>query len=235
MENQKYNNEYRLRIKDLKDEDKPREKLAIHGVGYLSDEELLAVILGTGSKKHNAIELARNILNIMKKENNHMDITLNELMEIEGVGISKASKIIAALEFSKRLNIRKSFNEYTINSPNSVANIFMEELRNKLKECFYILLLNTKNRIISKELISEGTLNSSLVHPREVFKQAIKKSANSIILVHNHPSGDITPSKDDIQITKRLVETGKIVGIQVLDHLIIGDGQFLSLKEKEYF
>ena len=225
-------NEYKVRIKDIEKFDRPREKLSLYGVNNLSDEELLAIILGTGSKKLNAIELARQILNKIKSQNNHMDITLAELMTINGVGISKASTIVASLELGRRLNIRKNFKEYSINSPDSVANIFMEELGYKLRECFYILLLDTKNKIISKELISEGTLNSSLVHPREVFKPAIKKSANSIILIHNHPSGDVSPSKEDLQITDRLVETGNIIGISVLDHLIIGNGKFLSFKEK---
>lgn len=225
-------NEYKVRIKDIEKFDRPREKLSLYGVNNLSDEELLAIILGTGSKKLNAIELARQILNKIKSQNNHMDITLAELMTINGVGISKASTIVASLELGRRLNIRKNFKEYSINSPDSVANIFMEELGYKLRECFYILLLDTKNKIISKELISEGTLNSSLVHPREVFKPAIKMSANSIILIHNHPSGDVSPSKEDLQITDRLVETGNIIGISVLDHLIIGNGKFLSFKEK---
>lgn len=227
--------ERKVKIKDFKDNDKPMQKMALNGVKSLSDEELIAIIIGTGSKKNNAIELASNILDLIKSQVNHMDVSINELMTIDGVGMSKSCKIIAAFEISNRLNTRKSLDNCIINRPSSVAKIFMEDLRNKLKEYFYILLLNSKNRIISKELISEGTLNSSLVHPREVFKPAIKKSANSIILIHNHPSNDLTPSKDDILITKRLEETGNIVGIRVLDHLIIGDGQFLSLKEENYF
>lgn len=227
--------EGKVRIRDFKDNDKPMQKMALNGAESLSDEELIAIIIGTGSKKYNAIELASNILDLIKSQVNHMDVSANELMTIDGVGMSKASKIVASFEISNRLNTRKSLDNCIINGPLSVANIFMEELRNKLKECFYILLLNTKNKIISKEFISEGTLNSSLVHPREVFKPAIKKSANSIILIHNHPSDDLTPSRDDILITKRLEETGKIVGITVLDHIIIGDGQFLSLKEEKYF
>ncbi len=227
--------EGKVKIKDFRDNDKPMEKMALNGVDSLSDEELIAIIIGIGSKKHNAVELGSNILDLIKSQVNHMDISVNELMTLDGVGMSKASKIVAAFEISNRLNTRKSLDNCIIDGPSSVASIFMEELRNKLKECFYILLLNTKNKIISKEFISEGTLNSSLVHPREVFKPAIKKSANSIILIHNHPSDDLTPSRDDILITKRLDETGKIVGITVLDHIIIGDGQFLSLKEEKYF
>ena len=179
--------ERKLKIKDFKDDDKPMQKMALNGVKSLSDEELIAIIIGTGSKKNNAIELASNILDLIKSQVNHMDVSINELMTIDGVGMSKSCKIIAAFEISNRLNTRKSLDNCIINRPSSVAKIFMEDLRNKLKEYFYILLLNSKNRIISKELISEGTLNSSLVHPREVFKPAIKKSANSIILIHNHP------------------------------------------------
>lgn len=223
--------EYGIKIKDLELEDRPREKLELFGSKYLSDEELLAIILGTGSKNQNAIELARNVLREIKKQANFMDISINELMKINGIGLSKASRIVASLELAYRLNLRKNMKVEIVDSPEVVANLFMYELRNKLKENFYVLLLNTKNGIISRELISEGTLNSSLVHPREVFKPAIKKSANSIILVHNHPSGNVLPSEDDILITNRLVSAGNILGINVLDHLIIGDGDFFSFKE----
>ncbi|MDL2310834.1 DNA repair protein RadC [Peptostreptococcaceae bacterium OttesenSCG-928-C18] len=226
--------EYYVKIKDLELQDRPREKMSVYGTESLSDEELLAIIIGTGTKENNAIDLSKDILFKIKSQANHMDISVNELTKIKGVGISKASRILASLELGRRLNIRKNIQEYKINSPSSVANIFMNELGHKLEENFYILLLDTKNKIISSEFISKGTLNTSLVHPREVFKQAIKKSANSIILIHNHPSGDIEPSDDDFLITERLIESGNILGIKVLDHLIIGDGQFLSFKEKNY-
>ncbi|WP_100065091.1 RadC family protein [Miniphocaeibacter massiliensis] len=227
--------EYYARIKDLDLEDRPREKMILYGIDSLSDEELLAIIIGTGTKKHNAVELSKSILLKIKSQANHMDISTDELMEIKGVGLSKSCRILASLELGRRLNIRKNIQEYKINSPTSVANIFRYELEHKLEEYFYILLLDTKNKIISKEFISKGTLNESLVHPREVFKPAIKKSANSIILVHNHPSGDIEPSREDLLITERLLQAGDIIGIKVLDHLIIGDGQFLSFKEKKLF
>ncbi len=222
-------------IKEFSVFDRPREKMRDFGPSVLSSEELLAILLGTGSKRQNAIELASKVLNEIKSQNNFNDITLEELMEIDGIGLSKACTIIASLELVKRLNIRQSTKEYKINNPKSLANIFMHQLSKELREHFYIILLDTKNNIISKEEISIGTLNSSLVHPREVFKPAIKKSAKSIILLHNHPSGDVNPSNEDIRLTLRLEEAGRIIGIEVLDHLIIGDGEFLSFKEKSYF
>lgn len=234
MMEKKKSYEYGIKIKDLELKDRPREKLELFGSKYLSDEELLAIIIGTGSKNLNAIELANEVMLKIKKQSDFMDISISELMQINGIGLSKASKIIAALELAFRLNLRKTMKVEVVNSPEIVANLFMYELKNKLKENFYILLLNTKNGIISRELISQGTLNGSLVHPREVFKPAIKKSANSIILVHNHPSGNTKPSEDDILITNRLVKAGNILGIKVLDHLIIGDGDFFSFKERKY-
>lgn len=234
MMEKKKSYEYGIKIKDLELKDRPREKLELFGSKYLSDEELLAIIIGTGSKNLNAIELANEVMLKIKNQSDFMDISISELMQINGIGLSKASKIIAALELAFRLNLRKTMKVEVVNSPEIVANLFMYELKNKLKENFYILLLNTKNGIISRELISQGTLNGSLVHPREVFKPAIKKSANSIILVHNHPSGNTKPSEDDILITNRLVKAGNILGIKVLDHLIIGDGDFFSFKERKY-
>lgn len=234
MMEKKKSYEYGIKIKDLELKDRPREKLELFGSKYLSDEELLAIIIGTGSKNLNAIELANEVMLKIKNQSDFMDISISELMQINGIGLSKASKIIAALELAFRLNLRKTMKVEVVNSPEIVANLFMYELKNKLKENFYILLLNTKNGIISRELISQGTLNGSLIHPREVFKPAIKKSANSIILVHNHPSGNTKPSEDDILITNRLVKAGNILGIKVLDHLIIGDGDFFSFKERKY-
>lgn len=224
----------RKTILDMCEDDRPREKMQLMGTDELSIEELIAILIGTGSADYNALELGHKIHQRILEENNFFDISLEELMEIKGVGLAKATKIKASLELGRRLSSRKYIREFSVKHPKFIANIFLEELRYEMKEYFYILLLDTKNRIISKEKISEGSLNASIVHPREVFKPAIKKSSNSIILVHNHPSGETTPSQDDINITNRLIEVGEIVGIKVLDHIIIGDGQYLSLKESKY-
>ena len=221
-------------ILDMSKYDRPREKMQILGADSLSIEELIAIIIGTGSFNNNALELGHKIHNRLLEENNFLDITIEELMEIKGVGLAKATKIKAGLELGRRLNISQNIKKFSITHPKYVANIFFDELKNEMKEFFYVLLLDTKNKIISKEKISEGSLNASIVHPREVFKPAIKKSSNAIILVHNHPSGDVNPSVEDIHVTNRLLEVGKIVGIKVLDHIIIGDGQYLSLKENNY-
>ena len=159
-----------------------------------------------------------------------MSATEQELMQIKGIGKAKAKQILAALELAKRLNAPAEA-PYIIRSPRDVAQLMIPEMRYLQVEQFVVLFLNTKNGVIAKETISIGSLSASIVHPREVFKAAIKRSSASIIAVHNHPSGNPTPSAEDIQITNRLVESGKIIGIDVLDHIIIGDGQFYSLKE----
>ncbi|MDO5017838.1 MAG: DNA repair protein RadC [Lagierella massiliensis] len=234
--NRKKENCLNRRIKDFSEFEKPREKMRDYGPSTLTSEELVAILIGTGTKKYNAVELASRVLQEIENQNNYNDITLEELMKIEGIKLSKGCTLIAAIELAKRLNIRQSIKDhYKINSPKSLAKIFMHKLSKELREYFYVILLDTKNKIISAEVVSIGTLNSSLVHPREVFKPAIKKSAKSIILLHNHPSGDTSPSTDDIRLTNRLVESGKLLGIEVLDHLIIGDDKYLSFKEKSYF
>ncbi|MBF8984319.1 DNA repair protein RadC [Lutibacter sp. B2] len=226
-------NMYHLSIKEMSKSERPREKLMDLGVRTLSNAELLAILIRTGIKQMSAIDLASNILSqsgtgLLYLEN----CTVQELSNFKGIGPSKACQIIAAIELGKRLSRSSNRARMNINSPRDISNVFMEEMRYYQKEHFKIALLNTKNEIIGNEVISIGTLNSSLVHPREVFKFAIKKSASSIILLHNHPSGNPNPSTEDIKITKRLIEAGKIIGIEILDHIIIGDGIYVSLKEK---
>ena len=199
---------FTVSIKELEETDKPREKLYKFGLENLSEYELIAILIRSGSKKE------------------------DDLMKIDGIGLSKACSIVSALELSKRLNMRECVDNFSIGSPKSVADIFMNILRDEMKEHFYVLLLDTKNKIISWDEISKGDLNSSIVHPREVFKYALRYSANSIICLHNHPSGDPTPSSQDIDITKRLEEVGDLVGIRLLDHIIIGYNKYVSLKEK---
>lgn len=223
---------YYIPIKKLAESERPREKLIKYGVGSLSNVELLAILIRTGTKNNSAIDLSQKILSFHSEGIRFLaDCTLEELMQIKGIGLSKACQIISAIELGKRLAMSSLTHTPYIKSPLDVANVFMEEMRYYKKEYFKIILLNTKNQIITVEDISIGSLNSSLVHPREVFVRAIRKSSSSIILLHNHPSGNPEPSAEDIKITKRLIEAGKIIGIEVLDHIIIGDGKYISLKE----
>ena len=220
-------------IKDLPFEERPREKLIQCGTEALSNSELLAILIGTGTKEMSAIMLANRVLALEKEGISYLAGCLpEELSEIPGMGMAKSCQIIAAIELGKRIATKPRMNKVNIKSPDEVASLFIEEMRYLKKEYFKVLLLNTKNEIIMIENISVGSLNSSVVHPREVFCTAIKKSACSLIAVHNHPSGNPAPSQADIDITKRLMEAGELLGIKVLDHLIIGDGVYISLKEK---
>lgn len=220
-------------IKELPYEERPREKLIQYGAETLSNTELLAILIGSGTKEVSAIMLANRILALEGEGISYLTNCLpEELSDIPGMGMAKSCQIIAAIELGKRIATKPKGKKINIKSPDEVASLFIEEMRYLKKEYFKVLLLNTKNEIIMIENISIGSLNSSVVHPREVFCTAIKKSACSIIAVHNHPSGNPMPSQTDIDITKRLMEAGELLGIKVLDHLIIGDGTYISLKAK---
>lgn len=222
----------RKMIKDFDLSDRPREKLIKEGSDSLSDEELLAIILSTGTKEKNAIELAREILANFSYQELY-DIEVNELTKINGIKAAKASKIVASLKFGKRIAKRVNQRSITkIEKSEDIYNFLKEDLADKKNEFFYAILLDTKNVIISKELVSKGTLDVSLVHPREAFRPAIKKSAKSIIFVHNHPSGNPKPSAEDYNITRRLVDAGNLLDINVLDHIIIGENDYYSFKKE---
>jgi DNA repair protein RadC len=224
--------EYRFTIKELPEEERPREKLIKYGAESLTNAELLALIIRIGNRERTAVELAQDILNHYGgiKGLNYSGIA--DLISIKGVGKAKAVQIMAVLELSKRLAALNSDEKEVIKTPEDVANLVMPELRFFTQEVFKLVLLDIKNQVLALPVISKGGLSSSIVHPREVFKEAIKKSAAAVILVHNHPSGIPEPSKDDIKITRRLIDAGNIIGIDVLDHIIIGDGIYLSMKEK---
>ncbi|MGI6331803.1 MAG: RadC family protein [Zhaonellaceae bacterium] len=225
---------YHITIKEMPEELRPRERLQKTGPGSLSDAELLAIILGSGSRKESALALATRILREGEGLAFLANATLEELLKLKGIGMAKATQIKAAVELGKRLMAYRREEKISISTPQDAALILMEDMKFLDREYFKVMLLNTKNHCTSIETISIGTLNASLVHPREVFKLAVKKSAASLILAHNHPSGDSKPSKEDIEITKRLVEAGKIMGIEVLDHIILGNGSFTSLKEQGF-
>jgi DNA repair protein RadC len=220
-------------MRNLPADERPREKLVQYGADALSNSELLAILIGTGTKDVSAIALANRVLALEEEGISYLSNCLpEELSGIPGMGMAKSCQIIAAIELGKRIATKPKGKRINIKSPDEVASLFIEEMRYLKKEYFKALLLNTKNEIIMIENISIGNLNSSVVHPREVFCTAIKKSACSLIVVHNHPSGNPMPSQTDIDITRRLVEAGELLGIKVLDHLIIGDGTYVSLKEK---
>ena len=220
------------KIKDLDLSQRPREKLKNEGYASLSDEELLAILIETGSKKKNAIELAREILNTFSSEE-LLSISIEQLNGIDGIKLAKASKIIAAIQLGKRLTEKIINKEITsVNSCEDVFNLMKNKFIDTKKEHFYAILLDTKNVIISKELISTGDLNSSIVNPRECFISAVKKSAKSVICVHNHKSGNPNPSCNDKEITQRLVKAGEILDIKVLDHIIIGNNKYFSFRQE---
>lgn len=215
-------------IKDWPAQIRPRERLWNYGVEALSDVELLAILISTGIKEKTAVDIAYDIL---KKHNfsQLLDFSPEQLNKILGLGKAKVTRILAALEISKRLQINKFFSNPFINSPEDVATLFMPLLKNEKKEQFFTVLLDTKNRFINKYLISLGSLNEASIHPREVFRPAIKDGANSVILVHNHPSGDTSPSSDDIDITRQLIVVGRLIETSVVDHVIIGNNSYCSL------
>ena len=219
-----------LKIKEIPWYNRPGVRLKRKGVSALSDAELLAVVLGRGDFTENAIDQANRVLAGFNFDKLAC-LTVSEL-EHEFRNSVKAMKINAMFEIFRRTNRLKNKGfKVKIKNAEDVFNFYKDELEDKNKEHFYALLLDTKNRIISEQLISVGTLNASLIHPREVFNPAIKASANAIILVHNHPSGDCKPSKEDIHVTKMLNEAGELIGIKVLDHVVVGKDGFESVKD----
>ena len=220
-----------LNIYEIPRYNRPGIRLQRIGAQHLSDSELLAIILERGNKHENAIDMSHRILKTHNL-NQLADLDLCELKNLVDNDV-KALKITAMFELFRRTNkLHKQGFKQKITNAQDVYNQLSDELRSLKQEHFIALYLNTKNQIIRKHLVSKGTLNASLVHPREVFNLAVKASANSVILVHNHPSGDPTPSKEDETITKNLVDAGELLGISILDHIIIGDNQFISLREK---
>lgn len=220
-------------IKNLPYEEQPREKLVAHGVSFLSNSELLAILLRTGTRNKSAVDLGRLIVKKFGNNINELSqVTIEELCTIDGIGESKATQIISAIELGKRVKQSTALRGLKITSPSDVVQFFSMELSDSNVEKFVIVLLNTKNEVINWEIISVGSLNASIVHPREVFNRAIKRSAASIIAIHNHPSGAIEPSREDLGITKRLSESGQLIGIPLIDHIIIGKECYYSFKEQ---
>jgi DNA repair protein RadC len=226
----------KLTVKELPLDDRPREKLLLRGPQSLSDAELVAILLRTGKKGKSVLEIARELISSEGNLAMLATKTVDSLQLISGIGKDKAATLAAAFELSRRILYQpKWLANKKITSPRDVAEIFIPILRDENKEKFIVVCLNSANKIIKFETISIGNLNSSVVHPREVFKVAIDNSSASIILIHNHPSGNPEPSNEDIRITKKIVETGKIMEIPVFDHLIIAGETYTSFVEKRLF
>jgi DNA repair protein RadC len=217
-------------IKHWPENERPREKLFKQGAEALSEAELLALIIGTGtpSTGQSAVDLGRQLIQEFGSLRNLASATVAEIGRLKGTGPAKTAAIKASLEIASRLNTDRLMSGERFTSPEQVYRHYHHRLRDRRKEYFMALLLDSKNRILREVRISEGSLNQSIVHPREVFSPAVRESAAAIILVHNHPSGDPTPSREDREITCRLKDAGELMGVKVLDHIIIGDGGFVS-------
>ncbi|TWJ18007.1 RadC family protein [Geobacter argillaceus] len=224
-------------ITNWPEDERPREKMHKFGPDALSDAELLALIIRSGdhASRQSAIDLGRNILKEFGDLRNIAGATMAEICAIKGAGPAKAASVLAALTLAQRINTARLANLERFTTPSQVFQHFHYRFRDRRKEYFLILLLDGKNRILREVQISEGSLNQSIVHPREVFNPAVRESAAAVILVHNHPSGDPTPSREDLEISKRLKEAGELLGIRVLDHIIVGDNAYVSFVERGLF
>ncbi|MGN4124275.1 RadC family protein [Lysinibacillus sphaericus] len=222
-------------IRDVHIADRPRERLLRQGAMSLSNQELLAILLRTGTKEESVLVLANRVLGAFEHLHHLKHATIEEMVAIKGIGEVKAIQLLAAIELGRRLAQKHNDEKYTIRSPQDAASYLMPDMTSLNQEHFVALFLNVKNQIIHKQTIFIGSLNASIVHPREIFREAVKRSAASLICAHNHPSGVPTPSPEDIEVTKRIQEAGYIIGIELIDHVIIGDHQYISLKEKGYF
>ena len=221
-------------IKEWPESDRPREKLAEKGPAFLSDSELLATIIGSGTGGKNALDLARSLLTRFDSLGGIEAASIDEICKVPGIGFNKAVNIRASLELGRRFSMASSGSKSPpIKCAEDAFKVYQGQVKNLRKEVFSVMLVNAKHRLMKTVIISEGALNAAYVEPREVFNPAIRESAYGIILTHNHPSGDPEPSSQDINLTRRLVEAGKVVGIVVLDHIIIGDNCFYSFSEND--
>ena len=219
-------------IKELPVDERPRERLVQFGAHALSSAELLAILLRTGTPEMTALQLAQHLLTSMGSLRAIASAKPSELAQVKGIGLAKAAQLLAAVELGRRIALEEMGEQPAITRPEDVYALLHHQLRDEKQEHVIVLLLNTKNRVIRQTTVTKGTLDSSLLHPREVFREAIRHSASSIILAHNHPSGDPTPSNEDVQLTKRIYQAGQLVGIDLLDHVILGDGRWISLRSQ---
>ncbi len=219
------------KVKNWPEDERPRERLIKYGPESLSNAQLLAIILRTGSGQKGVLDLSIGLLERFETLRDIDSASISDLMSVNGLGVAKIAQIKAAFELGKRLMSESQENRPVFSSARAVYSYFAPRMKNLKKEVFSCLLLDSKNRLLKEVRVSEGTLNRSLIHPREAFREAVREAAQSVIFIHNHPSGDPSPSNDDITVTERLKNAGEIIGIDVLDHIIIGDGRFVSLKD----
>jgi DNA repair protein RadC len=223
---------YTPSMHEMPRDERPRERLLRLGAGACTSAELIAILFRTGSTQRSALGLAEELLHHFHGLHGAVLASVEQMQQVKGIGEVKAIEILAAVELGKRLQLVAEGVKPTIRGPQDAANILMPELRDEPKEHLKALMLDTKNRVMRIVSISVGTLNSSVVHPREVFRESIISNAAAIVLVHNHPSGDPTPSEEDRRVTTRLAEVGREVGIELLDHIVLGHNRFVSMKEK---
>lgn len=219
-------------VRDLPKPERPRERLIKFGPEALSAQELLALVIGRGIPKKSVMNIAQELLAKFGNIRSVSQASIEALAEIKGIGLAKAAQIKATFELGRRQELEPELKDYDIKNPQSIVKAIRSSIKDKAKEHFKLILLDSRNKIIGISTISIGTLNASLVHPREIFKEAIIHNSASVVLAHNHPSGDPEPSEEDIKITERLVESGKILGIEVIDHIVIGKTNFVSFKER---
>ena len=221
-----------LMIKELPADERPREKMKERGAQALGNSELLAILLRTGNFQESALRIAENLLDRQGGLAGFGNATLEEFEQVKGVGEAKAITVMAAIELGRRVTTLAPVERPIIRTPDDVAALLMPRFRYETKESFIAILLSTKNHVLKTAVISVGSLNASIVHPRELFREAINASAAAVILAHNHPSGDPAPSPEDVSLTRKLVDAGKLLDIPVLDHIVLGDGKYISFKEK---
>ncbi|MDY3919403.1 MAG: DNA repair protein RadC [Candidatus Limivivens sp.] len=223
-------------MKQLPEDEKPYEKTLLFGTRSLTDAELLAVILRTGAKGISALELSKSVLNASAAPKGLLglhQLTVNDLMKIHGIGKVKAIQIQCILELSRRIAKASSSSGLCFQHPSTIADYYMEDFRHSGQEQIVLMMLNTRCRLLGEKVISKGTVTGALISPREIFLEALHYQAVSIVLVHNHPSGDPTPSREDILLTKRVMEAGELIGISLMDHVIIGDRTYISMREEK--
>lgn len=223
-----------LKMNEIREEERPYEKCLAYGAEHLTNAELLAVLLRTGTQGMNALELARTLLSSPDTDESILNIhqlSLQKLLKTKGIGKVKAIQILCISELARRLAKASAKDGLVFSKPSTIAEYYMEDMRHQKQECMKLLMLNTKGKLIGETYISKGTVNASLVSPRELFIEALEHGAVSIILVHNHPSGDPSPSQNDMSVTNRVKEAGELIGIELLDHIIIGNNCYFSFAE----
>lgn len=220
-------------IKEMPSETRPRERMLAQGAEALSNEELLAILLRTGRKDLSVIELSKNVLYHLESIEDLKRLSVEELLLIKGIKVAKATTVCAAIELGKRLARATPAKKKSIRSPRDVYDLLADDIAHFEQEHFISLFLNTKSQLIKKEIVFKGTINQTLIHPREIFRQAIRLSAAAILFAHNHPTGDSAPSRADLNATETLVESGAMMGIDVVDHIIIGKQEYYSIKERK--